>query len=423
MSQWKKVLLSLGLLAGLSMGAACDTQSKGADGSETEATAESAEAEANEAEGDESAESSDAEGQLPVEATGVVAVVDGVELKAEAFNDIIRKRTNGRRAMPPQVAQMYKERTLEQVIDDYLITKKLDEAGVKVSEAEVEATFAEFKERFPAEEEFANFLEQSGVSVPEIKEDMRKSERLKKHLEAAFDAKVGDDEVKKYYDENPSQFERPQQVQASHILLKIEEGKDDEVLAKAKDLMKKARAGEDFATLAKTHSEGPSAKTGGDLGYFPRGRMVPEFDKVAFELDKGDVSEPVKTRFGYHVIKVMDTREAGKETFEEAKEKIAGRLEGQKFRKAFDAFRTSLREGAKIEEKPDNITVNVKEGDAPQMGGMPGGGQQIPPEVLEKIKAQMKAQQQSEGGEGGESADPTKLKLKKPELGGHDHQH
>src|SRR5215471_12261974 len=118
-------------------------------------------------------------------------------------------------------------------------------------------------------------------------------------------------EIERTYNANIEQYSTPEQVRASHILLKTE-GKDDAaVKAKAEEVLKQARAGADFAELAKKYSEDEaSAKNGGDLDYFGRGRMVPEFDQAAFTLEPGKISDLVKTQYGYHIIKVVDKKAA-----------------------------------------------------------------------------------------------------------------
>lgn len=429
MSYWKKTILALGLAVGMvAFGVGCDQKVK-----KDKESAEAEEAKEKEKDKEKADEKSDektadkSDSKLPVEATGPVAIIDGTEISADEFNTLIERRTKGRRQVPHRLAMMYKQRTLQQVIDDHLITRELDKVGVEVSDEEVEEKYEEFRERFPDEDAFNQFLDRSQVTVEKIKEDMRKSERLKKHLEQKYDIKVDEKAAREYYDKNSESFEKKERVKARHILLKTDgkdKKKDGEAKKKAEELAKKAKGGEDFATLAKTHSEGPSAKRGGSLGFFPKGRMVPEFDKVAFKLGEGEVSDPVKTRFGYHVIKVEEKKEAGKQPFAEAKEDIMKRLERKELREAMDKYIKSLRDAAKIEKKEDNIQVNVEKGQGAGMGGgmgaMGGGGKGIPPEVLKKIKKQMK-QKQQQGGSSGDKAggsEPTELKLKKPELGG-----
>ena len=136
--------------------------------------------------------------------------------------------------------------------------------------------------------------------------------------------------VERTYNESIEQYTTPEQVRASHILLKTE-GKDDAaVKAKAEDLLKRARAGADFAALAKANSEDEaSAKNGGDLDYFGKGRMVPEFDQVAFTLMPGQISDLVKSQFGYHIIKVTDKKAAAIRTLPEVRQQIVDQLSNE----------------------------------------------------------------------------------------------
>jgi peptidyl-prolyl cis-trans isomerase D len=134
-------------------------------------------------------------------------------------------------------------------------------------------------------------------------------------------------DIERQYNANAEQYSTPEQVRASHILLKTE-GKDDAaVKAKAEDVLREARAGADFAELAKKHSEDDSNnKTGGDLDYFGRGRMVPEFDQVAFALAPGQISDVVKTQYGYHIIKLTDKKAGSTRPLAEVRQQLSDQL-------------------------------------------------------------------------------------------------
>jgi peptidyl-prolyl cis-trans isomerase D len=134
-------------------------------------------------------------------------------------------------------------------------------------------------------------------------------------------------DVERTYNNNIEQYSTPEQVRASHILLKTD-GKDDAaVKAKAEELLKQARAGADFAELARKYSEDEaSQKNGGDLDYFGRGRMVAEFDQVAFALDAGKISDLVKTQYGYHIIKVVDKKAATTRPLQDVRQQIQDQL-------------------------------------------------------------------------------------------------
>ena len=139
-----------------------------------------------------------------------------------------------------------------------------------------------------------------------------------------------EEEIRDYYEANEEEFNKGKEVHARHILLRTASDADEETLAKVKakaeELFSQLKAGADFSELAKENSEDPgSAPEGGDLGFFTKGRMVPEFEEAAFSLAEGEISEPVKTQFGYHLIKVEEIREEA-DPYGKAKEEITERL-------------------------------------------------------------------------------------------------
>jgi peptidyl-prolyl cis-trans isomerase D len=138
-------------------------------------------------------------------------------------------------------------------------------------------------------------------------------------------------DIEREYNNNSEQYTTPEQVRASHILLKTE-GKDDAaVKAKAEELLKQARGGADFAELAKKNSEDEaSAKNGGDLDYFGRGRMVPEFDQAVFAMQPGTISDLVKTQYGYHIIKLVDKKNATTRPLTEVRQQLTDQLAYQR---------------------------------------------------------------------------------------------
>ena len=137
---------------------------------------------------------------------------------------------------------------------------------------------------------------------------------------------VSDQQIKDFYEENIDMFKQEKEVKARHILFKLKkdasENETNKVREKALSVLKKAKEGEDFALLAKKYSEGPTAKNGGDLGYFSKGQMVKPFEEAAFNMKKGEISGLVRTSFGFHIIKVEDIKEAGTKSLEEVSKQI-----------------------------------------------------------------------------------------------------
>jgi peptidyl-prolyl cis-trans isomerase C len=179
-------------------------------------------------------------------------------------------------------------------------------------------------------------------------EYLEEIERFKKHaiMKVAIDkmlekVTVSDEDAKKYYDENKGQFAQPEQVHARHILV----SDDVEMELVLADL----KAGDKFEDVAAKHSTCPSKEQGGDLGFFGKGQMVPEFEKVAFETEIGKVSDPVKTQFGVHVIKVEEKTSESTVPFEEVIEQIKPYLLNQKRNEAYQEELKLLKEKYKIE--------------------------------------------------------------------------
>ncbi|RMF99853.1 MAG: hypothetical protein D6726_12300 [Nitrospirae bacterium] len=172
---------------------------------------------------------------------------------------------------------------------------------------------------------------------------------------AAKDVNITNEDIELYYKSKSEQFKVPSMVRARHILIKVKsDASEDEKKAarkKAEEILSKIKNGEDFASLAEEYSDDPgSAKKGGDLGYFPRGRMVKPFEDAAFSLKPGEVSDIVETAFGYHIIKVDDKKDAHIKPLEEVKDMIRKKLEKElKSAKAGEFLRKAMEDaGVKI---------------------------------------------------------------------------
>jgi peptidyl-prolyl cis-trans isomerase C len=182
-------------------------------------------------------------------------------------------------------------------------------------------------------------------------EDFRKltliGQLLDKEIEAK--SKVSDEDVKDYYEKHKDELTSVSQIKASHILVKTED--------EAKKLLERIQKGEDFAALAKKYSiDAGTAKNGGDLGYFSSGQMVPEFESAALKMKKGEVSPPVRTKFGYHIIKVADKKMGKPLEFEKIKGAIAQRVAAERQKDFFDSYIENLKKTYKVEINKDAVS-------------------------------------------------------------------
>jgi peptidyl-prolyl cis-trans isomerase C len=161
-------------------------------------------------------------------------------------------------------------------------------------------------------------------------------------------AKVTDKDVKDYYEKHKADLTTNNQVRASHILVKSE---DD-----AKKILDQLKKGGDFAKIAREKSiDTGSAKNGGDLGFFSRGQMVPEFEKAAFSLKEGEVAGPVQTQFGYHIIKVTGKKEGKVVEFDKVKDLLTQKVSAEKQKEAFDAYMDGLKKSYTVDKNKEAI--------------------------------------------------------------------
>jgi foldase protein PrsA len=220
-----------------------------------------------------------------------------------------------------QLTEMYGADILDSLITNKVIEMEASKEKVKVTGNEIDEELKKLQESYGGEEAFASALEQNQVSMDKIREDIEIYLLAEKMIGTSIE--VTEDEMKTYFEENKVSFDQKEQVKASHILVEDEET--------AKKVKEELDNGKDFAELAKEYStDASNAKNGGDLGYFGKGEMAEEFENAAFGMEVNAISEPVKTEFGYHIIKLVDKKAAKAAAFENHKEEIKELLFDQK---------------------------------------------------------------------------------------------
>ncbi|MBO0600899.1 peptidylprolyl isomerase [Sporosarcina sp. E16_3] len=209
------------------------------------------------------------------------------------------------------------QEALTAMIDDKVVALELKKEKVSVSDKEVDAELAIYVENAGGQEAFDAALKTNAMTEKEFKENIVDYLSIRKIIEPRI--KITDEDIKAYFEENKESFNEEEQVAASHILVEDE--------ATAKKVAKKLADGEDFATLAKEFStDTMSAENGGELGLFPRGKMVAEFEEAAFSMKVDAISDPIKTEHGYHIIHVTDKKAAKEAVLSELKGEIKGLL-------------------------------------------------------------------------------------------------
>jgi peptidyl-prolyl cis-trans isomerase C len=294
---------------------------------------------------------------VPAQLPDVLARVNGESITKADFEKAVQnieQRAGG--PVPPDQRDRIYRGILDQLVGEKLLLQETKTRKVDVPEAEIDARVAEIRKQFPTEDAFKQLLTEQHLTLDQLKADARQDMAVNKMLDAELASKVAvsPEDVQGFYNQNPQYFQQGEKVRASHILITVPKEADAatkaQARAKADDLLKQARGGQDFAALAKANSQDPgSAQNGGDLGLFGKGEMVPQFDAVAFSQKPGTISDVVETDFGFHIIKVAEKQPPSAVPLDQAKGQIQQYLEQQKRQQQMQAFVDSLKAKGKVE--------------------------------------------------------------------------
>ena len=280
----------------------------------------------------------------------IAKVNDGSILKSDYDRQVAQVKSaleaNGQdfsTADGKKVLKDVKEKVLEAMVSDQLILQQAKENNVTLKEGEFEQAINDLEQYHGGKDALETYLKQQGFDRQSF-ETLVQEQLIMNHFKEKLTShiKVTDEEVKKYYDDNKTMFELPApEIRASHILVDTEN--------QAKKILAEIKNGADFAKLAEEYSKDPGSKeSGGDLGYFAKGKMVPEFERAAFALKPGEISDVVKSEHGYHIIKV--TGERTSLSFDDAKDYIRYNLENTKKEEEFTKHLDKWEKQSKIEK-------------------------------------------------------------------------
>lgn len=257
--------------------------------------------------------------------------------------------------IPPVLYLEFETQTLNQLISTELLYQESRKLEIKDLDQQVKEKMAQIRKGFPRQEDFERELKKISLDEKGLEASTRRDLAIAYLINTTIASKVevSEDEVKKFYQDNPDKFKQPEMVRASHILIGVNGKASAEVKKAAREQAEKLRrdlaAGADFAKLAREVSSCPSGKQGGELGLFPKGKMDPVFEKAAFELKPGSLSEVVETPFGYHIIKVAERKKAADVPLAAAKDKIKDYLRAQKISTGSETLAAEARKSAKVE--------------------------------------------------------------------------
>ena len=284
----------------------------------------------------------------------VVARINTTEISK---TQLLRRAQALKSQIPPSEAgEGFYHRVLDDMVNGELMYLAVEAEGLAPADAEVDAALDSQKERFGGTAAFETALEQQGLTIDEVKLDLKKELGIQKLVERDFIPQVTviEAEKKAFYDENQASMQEPVQFKAAHILISVDESATPEQKAelkkKAESIRNMLEMGQDFAELAAKNSGDPGSKNnGGELGWMPEGQTVPPFEAAMKSLEPGELSELVETRYGYHIIKLQDRRGAGAIPYEEVEERIEQFLKQRGLQERLQQELELLRAAATIE--------------------------------------------------------------------------
>lgn len=317
--------------------------------------------------------------------TAAAAVVDGVTISRADLDARVEAAIKRDPQAGGDRTQIVRQ-TLLQMIQDLLVEQSAKGEGFTVRTAQVDKRLADIRSQFPDEAQFQQALQGQGLTLAELRRRIR-SALLVEQLQSRVRSQVAvtDQQVRADYGTG-SQFE---EIHVRHILFSTEGTTPAAALKEAQDALAQIKAGADFAALARKSSDDPGSKdSGGDLGFVGRGRLVPEFEKAAFALKLNEVSAPVRTSFGYHLIQLVGKRS---KTFEQARDDIRKRLEDAALEEAFRRYIAERIRRARIVVNPrygdfDAAALQIVDHEffvrsSPEPTTEPAPGLQLPPQA------------------------------------------
>ena len=286
-----------------------------------------------------------------------IAVVNGYEISAEAVHFELDRLVRFYMSHGMTLAEVKQNlpkleaKALDQAIGARLLMERAAQLDLPVTAKDVDAEVERVMAQVGGAENYKKALAAQGMTEDSFRKELEKGVRVNMLVNQAC-AHVPDpteEEVAAFYEAHKAEYVAEPQVLCQHILVK---GADDAALDKIKSIRERIVSDKaDFAEEARKHSDCPSGAQGGSLGWFGRGMMVPEFDKAAFGMKKGEVSDIVMTEFGYHIIYKADERGGGQQTIVDVHDQIKDLLRHEARGKAMDAYVADLREKATIQYK------------------------------------------------------------------------
>lgn len=294
------------------------------------------------------------------ESSKKVAVVNGAAIMSSdldrGMEGVIQRRARSGAPMDEAQLKTIRMDVLNNLINRELLNQESKKQKIAVTDEQVNDKLSKIKQRFKSEDEFKDMLGKMKLTEAQIKTQLKEDLAIQTLIDKQVVEKISvtEQDSQTYYDTHPDAFKQPEQIKASHILVKVDPkddpAKKEEAHKKIESVQEKLKSGADFAALAKELSDCPSKEKGGDLGYFAKGQMVKPFEDAALALKPGETSSIVETQFGYHIIKLTEIKPEGIMPYAEVKDQLTQYLKQEKVKAELDSYLAGLEKSAKIEK-------------------------------------------------------------------------
>jgi parvulin-like peptidyl-prolyl isomerase len=294
----------------------------------------------------------------------IIAKVNGEVITQSEFQSRQLAAAQAARVEPDKVAQFLREnnaKILQEAVDDILLVQRAEDAGLHLRPEYINDMIDGIKKENKIENDaqFQEQLSREGMTLDDLKHNIERSIIRRQILNRDIEAKVAvtESEARAEYDKRIADYTKPPTVSLLEILVKEEGGSDP--AARAREILDRARKGEDFGSLARDTSASPTRAAGGDLGKLAHGDLNPELEKIAFELPIGAVSDLIRTAGGYRILKVTERTEGSVVPFDQAKDEIKQTLMQQRWAKEYDTYIQDLRKKAVVDLRVREVPLQL----------------------------------------------------------------
>jgi len=286
----------------------------------------------------------------------VATVGKEVILRSDVLQEMAPAMQDAQGAGAQPDAEKIFRQVLDQAVERELLYREAQLSGMQVPDKAIEERAEKIIKRYDSRDAFMKMIEQAGQTMPEFRERLRKelmalSMSMNKHKDLEKEVSISESEVSQYYQDHKEEFSRPERVQARRIFIEApaEAQARQAAQARLESLREEILMGADFGELAKKHSKGPEAESGGLVGWVKRGDLVEPLERAAFSLDAGGVSPVLETEFGVCILKVEAKEAAGMASFEEARSEIEPKLRAQTAETHYKKWMADLRKRSQVQ--------------------------------------------------------------------------